>query len=276
MLLSRLFVYPLKAARGIELASSELTSQGLVHDRRFMLVDARGRFVSQRTHPVLATVEQALSPSALSLRSTVGTLEVPLAPRDGATREVEVWGDRVTARSLGRDASSYFTRLLGDEVDLVFLPHDSVREVDRDYAREGERVGFADGFPLLLACEASRAALEREAGVRVEMERFRPNLVIAESEPWAEDGWRSIVVDGPELSLELASVKPCARCTVTTVDPVTGDVGREPLVTLGRLRKRGNEVHFGQNLLVVTPLRDATSVLGRLDVGSAVRASATS
>jgi uncharacterized protein YcbX len=276
MILSRLFVYPLKAGRGIELTHAQVTSQGLLFDRRFMLVDARGRFVSQRTHPALALVEQRLTADTLVVSSRLGLLEVPLEPpreaREGATREVVVWGDRVAARSLGAEWAAYFSRLLEAEVELVRLEEGAVREVDRAYARGGERVGFADGFPFLLACEASRAALEREAGVPLVMERFRPNLVVSGSEPWSEDDWTSLRVDTAGGALVFPIVKPCARCTVTNVEPTTAAVGREPLATLERLRRRGNKVIFGQNLLVATELRDAATALGTLRVGDAVRA----
>src|SRR5207244_2548695 len=106
---------------------------------------------------------------------------------------------------------------LGLNCELVYFPDESTRQVDRNYAREGVQVGFADGFPLLLIAEASLEELNRRLAAPVTMKRFRPNLVVQGAPPFAEDTWRHISIGG----LDFQVVKPCERCSIPNVDPET-------------------------------------------------------
>jgi hypothetical protein len=125
------------------------------------------------------------------------------------------------------------------------MPEDSVRPVDPDYARSGDQVGFADGFPLLLITEASLQAFNTELGMAIGSGRFRPNIVVAGNAPYAEDEWRHLRIG----SIEFDVVKPCSRCVIPSLDPLTAQ--RQPIVskTLARTRRRGDAVYFGQNLI---------------------------
>jgi hypothetical protein len=147
------------------------------------------------------------------------------------------------ARDAGDEAAEWLGRFLGTSCRLVCLPDDRVRAVDPEFARPGDQVGFADGFPFLVIARASLDDLNARLPEPLSMVRFRPNLVIGGATPYAEDGWRRIRVG----ALELRLVKPCSRCTVPTVDPATGERGPEPLRTLTGYRRRGNKVYFGQN-----------------------------
>jgi uncharacterized protein YcbX len=122
---------------------------------------------------------------------------------------------------------------------------DTVRPADPEYAPAGTRVSFADGFPFLLISEESLADLNRRLADPLPMNRFRPNLVVAGAEPYAEDGWDRIEIGGVRLRM----VKPCARCVVTTTDQTTAQRGKEPLRTLATYRKVEGEVMFGQNVV---------------------------
>lgn len=141
--------------------------------------------------------------------------------------------------------------------------------MDPRYGREGDRVGFADGFPFpfLLLSEASLRDLNSRLAEPVSMLRFRPNLVVAGTEPYAEDGWREIEVG----AMRLRVVKPCARCSIVTVDPATAHRGKEPLRTLAMYRRDGEGVLLGQNLIHdmvgVLKVRDRVSVLATSNRG---------
>jgi len=261
MRLAGLGSHPLKSARGLRLQAAEAGTTGLRHDRRWMIVDADGRFVSQREDPRLGRIvpeigEDSLRLSAPSLHesglresglpeSGRPELTLPLDVGDGPARTVTIWGDRVEARACGPEADAWVAALLGPGHGLVAMPDDAVRPVDPGYAEPGDRVSFADGFPYLLTTTASLDELNRRAGTRLTMERFRPNLIVEGAAPFEEDRWRRIRIG--EVVFRVA--KPCARCVVTSLDPDTQEAGPEPLRTLARFRTRNGKVLFGQNLL---------------------------
>jgi hypothetical protein len=251
--LSALFVHPVKGARAVPVAEATVEPSGLSHDRRWMVVDDTGEFVTQRELPTLALIDVRVDAAgALDLRAHGrAPLTVP-ATATGERREVRVWGDSCSAVSAGAGAAVWLSEALGRRCELVQLPAGAEREVDPEYAR-GARVGFADGFPFLIATAASLDELNRRLAAPVDMRRFRPNLVIEGSAPHEEDTWREIAVGALRFTL----VKPCARCAVITVDPDRGERGKEPLATLAGYRAPGGDVHFGQNAVLSRSLLEA-------------------
>ncbi len=244
--MSGLWIYPVKSCRGVAVSRLELGDRGPVHDREWMVVDPAGRMVTQREHPGLARVGVRLEADRLVLGAPGrDPLELPLDRLEGPRREVSVWRDRCRAVSQGPAAAAWFSELLGTECELVRMAPEEVRPVDPRYARPGDRVGFADGFPLLLVSEASLADLNRRLDRPVPMARFRPNLVVTGCAPHAEDGWRHLQIAG--IGLRVA--KPCARCVVVTTHQETGKRSPEPLRTLATYRREGRKVLFGVNLV---------------------------
>jgi MOSC domain-containing protein len=244
--LSGLHIYPIKSAGGISLEAWEVDERGLHHDRRWMLVDASGRFMSQRRFPKMALIGVRIEPDFLLVEAPeMPPLEVPLLPPPANRMLAQVWSDLVEVSTVGGDADRWFGEYLGVSCTLVHLPDESIRPVDPAYGGARDRVGLADGFPFLLISEASLADLNVRLERPVPMNRFRPNLVVGGCEPFAEDDWRSVRIG----SITLRAVKPCARCTITTVDQETAATGKEPLRTLARFRRAGNKVLFGQNLI---------------------------
>lgn len=247
---TRIYIYPVKSAAGIEVAEAELDAFGLRLDRRWMVVDDAGRFLTQRQLPRMALIRVALEGGALRLTfPDAPILEVPVRAEEGAgagvRRRVVVWGDAVEAVDTGETAARWLSAALGRPARLVHLPDDAVRPVDPRYARPGDRVAFADAFPVLLISEDSLEELNRRLAEPVPMNRFRPNLVVRAGEPHAEDGWRRIRIGEVEFDV----VKPCARCAITLTDQATAERGKEPLRTLATYRTRNGKVLFGQNLI---------------------------
>jgi hypothetical protein len=261
--LTGLHVYPLKGARGIALEHAEVLPQGIRHDRRFMLVGEDGVFLSQRVHPRLALVEVAIGAAELAIAASGSHANVPLAP-EGPRRRVRVWDDDVDAIVVDGEASGLLSEHLGLRCSLVFMPDDIVRAVDPTYARPGDRVGFADGFPLLVAAQASLDDLNARLETPVPMNRFRPNLVIAGTEAWEEERHAGARIG--ELVVRMP--KRCARCTVTLVDQATGERGKEPLRTLATFRAENAEVYFAQNAIPdqagVVRVGDSVELLTRI------------
>ncbi|MDP9000583.1 MAG: MOSC N-terminal beta barrel domain-containing protein [Myxococcota bacterium] len=247
---SALFVYPVKSCGGIALERAVLDACGLSHDRRWMIVDDEGRFVTQRTEPRLALVGVSLTHDALVLTAPrMSALALPLWPQDGPSgrriRRVVIWRDEVDAFDCGEDAARWASDWLGSRASLVFMPDDVARPVNPKHGRAGDLVSFADAFPVLLASSSSLADLNARMAVPVPMERFRPNIVVSGCPSWAEDTWTRICISDVPLRV----VKPCTRCVITTVDQHTADRGVEPLRTLASFRTRENEVLFAQNCI---------------------------
>ncbi|MFJ2439508.1 MOSC domain-containing protein [Streptomyces sp. NPDC087658] len=273
--LHALRVHPVKSMAGYAPDSAAVEPWGLAGDRRWTLIDTAGKVVTQRQQPRLALVGAEPGPDGGVRLSApgLGALTVGV-PETGDRVVAEIFGtevDAVLARpgSGERDADGVHRRLsgyLGAEVRLVHLDDPArSRPVDPAFALPGETVGFADGFPLLVTTLASLDALNSlvsqgdhpEEGP-LPMDRFRPNLVVAGTTPWEEDGWRRLAVG--EVTFRVA--KPCGRCVITTTDQRTAERGREPLRTLGRHRRLDGRLVFGQNLVPEST--------GTLRVGDAV------
>lgn len=248
--LAEIHVYPLKGARGIALDRAHVLAGGLRHDRRFMLLDAEGVFLTQRAHPRVALVTTSLGASALTLGTPGGgSVDVPLAPT-GRRRTVRCWDDDVEAVEVEGPAGQLVSDHLGEACTLVYMPDDVVRPVEAPFGAPGDRVGFADGYPVLLAARASLAELNARLAATVPMNRFRPNVVVDGGAAFEEEQHARVRIGGTTFRMP----KRCARCAVTTVDQATAAVGKEPLRTLASYRTENNKVYFAQNL--IPDLRD--------------------
>lgn len=244
--LGGLYRYPVKSLRGESCGRLNLGPRGPLHDREWMVVDGEGRFLTQRQLPRMALIDTELTDESLVLRAPgMPELEVPRTA-SGERLPVQVWSDRCEAEAVGPEADAWLSEFLQTDCRLVHFPEHAVRQVDPAYARPGEQVGFADGFPLLLISEGSLALLNRKLPEAVEMRRFRPNLVVTGCEPHAEDRWRRIRIG----DIELRVVKPCSRCPIPGIDPETGERRGRVLETLMTYRRgEDNKIYFGQNLL---------------------------
>ena len=252
--ITSLHIYPVKGLKGVDLQSSKCTARGLEHDRRFMVVDHEGVFLTQRDHPRMATIWTDLAGDELELSApNVGEVRVPLIPTGPATMRVEVWRSVVDATPVSADADRFLTTYLGFPARLVYMPDTTRRMSNPDYAGPEKLVGFADGYAYLVTNTASLADLNERLAKRnqqpVPMNRFRPNLVVSGAAPYAEDGFGDIKIG----SAVLRGAKPCGRCQVTTTDQTTGEVsGPEPLATLATYRdSREFGQMFGMNCVTV-------------------------
>ena len=248
MHLSEINIYPVKSLQGIPLIEGVIEDRGLRHDRRWMLVDDKDRFLTQREHPIMGKISIELNGDSLSARCDAAELEVPSNPNTGEFRTVKIWKSSVRSEFYAQEINSWFSERLGIECRLVSMPEGAHREINPEYAirRFKDEVSFADGYPFMLLSEASLADLNSRLAEPVPMNRFRPNFVVADTEAFAEDKWKIIRIGTTVFHV----VKPCERCTIPTIDQCKGvKTGKEPLRTLSIYRTVKNNVLFGQNLI---------------------------
>ena len=244
--LSEIIIYPVKSLDGISLPSWQVTKTGFQYDRKWMLIDDQGQFLSQRRLPKMALIKTDLTAEQLILSApSQPDLVLDLVPMDRKNITSTIWRNQCEARHVSEEADYWFSCFLEIDCRLVYLPDEVIRPVDANYAQATDQVAFADGFPFLLISENSLLALNQDMQLNLPMRRFRPNLVIADCPSYAEDSWRKIRIG--EIDFRLP--KPCSRCAVPTIDPDTAQTGKEPLTTLNRLRKWQNKVYFGQNAI---------------------------
>jgi uncharacterized protein len=250
MVLSQIWIYPIKSARGIAVNETRLDVSGPLRDRRWMLVDDDGVFLSQRRLPKMALLSPRFDGEDIVVQAPdMPPLVIASWSGEGDWISVQVWRDQLKLPHPHLRYSEWFSSFLGQSCRLVHLPPTVVRGVEPPYNSRPWRVSLADGYPLLLVGQASLDLLNDRLRVPVGMERFRPNLVIGEAIAHEEDGWRRLRIG----EVELAVVKPCARCSIVLIDPNTGESGVEPLQMLARYRKEQQQVLFAQNALVITP-----------------------
>lgn len=260
-------VHPVKGMRAVDVSSAKVEVRGFRDDRRWLCVDANGKFLTQRSHPQLATVSATPTAFGISLSADgVGEIEIS-RPAGDERRKVVVWDAEVDAAATDTSASAFLSKLTGDETHLVFMDEKARRLKCSVYTPTPVPVSFADAFPVLVTTTGSLAALNRDiekhGGVAVPMARFRPNLVVDCEEPWAEDHWKALQIG--EIVLDL--VKLCDRCIVTTTDQKTGErISKEPLAGLARVHRstdpRIKGVIFGMNAVPRT--------LGEVRIGDPV------
>ena len=259
--IASIHVYPLKSCAPSTVEEAFVEHRGLRHDRRWLAVDAKGKFLTAREFPRLTLIRATLHAQGLQLDAPgMPSTLVRFPEADSVRSAVTIWDDTVAALSAHDDATAWISEFLRADCRLVYMDDACARSTDADYAKPGDEVSFADGYPLLLLSTSAIGHLNTRLANPVSPLRFRPNILVAGTEPHAEDGWKRIRIGEAEFDL----VKLCIRCVLTTVDFRTGerDPSGEPLRTLVQYRRTPKGVAFGQNL---TPRR-----LGRIRVGDAV------
>lgn len=258
LVLQDIYVYPIKGLGGVRVQQAIVQPRGLQYDRRWMLVDSLGVFLTQREHHRLALLQCSFTESELVITHKQGLLpplHLPLQPdTNGPRLLVTVWDSVVPAVAVSPEADTWFSRHVGMPVQLVYMPDDSRRPVDPHYAPD-DIVSFADGYPYLLIGQESLNDLNARLEQPLPMDRFRPNLVFGGGTPYLEDTLRDFKI-GP---VAFRGLKPCARCVVTTIDQQTAAMGKEPLRTLATYRKDDNKINFGMNC-VLQPRQSALAI----------------
>lgn len=247
--LQDIYIYPIKSLGGIRLNSAKVEERGFQYDRRWMLLNEKGRFLTQRQIPEMALLQPRILENGLEIihkGKELAPLLIPFDQTNDQRLTVSVWGDECEAVFVSKEVDLWFSNALGRKCHLVYMPDVSKRLVDTDFAPNGEIVSFADGYPFLVIGQASLDLLNQKLEAPIDMLRFRPNLVFSGGTPHIEDDWKKIQIG----DIKFMGVKPCARCAVPNINPQTAEKENEPTQTLKKYRQNGTKILFGQNLLI--------------------------
>ena len=263
LVVDSLHVYPLKGAAGFSPQSWLVDERGLRHDRRFMVVDADGVFISQRTNPRMALIRGEIAGDGLRISTAGGMIDVPFPLTNAPTLRATVWDDCFDVRIVDPNASRMLSEVLHAPAQLVWMPDDCERLTSIKRGEPRRHVSFADAAPLLLtttaALEELNTRLQRSGSSAIPMDRFRPNVVVRGATAGADDHWRTLRIGNAAFRVSNA----CKRCKVITIDQSTGEfAGNDPLTTLATYRAEGPSVTFGQHLMA--------EASGSISVGDAV------
>ncbi len=245
--LSEIWIYPVKSLGGVRVEKARVLEKGLQHDRRWMLIDENGKFLSQRSHPMMSLFKIRNNETGFEISFQGEVLELKTEPAAGAERTAVIWDDTVSVVEAATGYHRWFSDRLHFDCRLVSFPESNPRLIDPDYRLAGESVSLADGYPMLIIGQASLDDLNGRLNEPVPMNRFRPNFVFTGGTPYEEEKWHEFKIGQNAF----VGVKPCARCQVTTVDQQTAMVGKEPLLALSKYRRWNGNIYFGLNVIPV-------------------------
>ena len=245
--IASLHIYPIKSLGGISLSQSMVQTRGLQHDRRWMLVDEKGQFLTQREDSRLALFRCQMDADTLTVTHGTESLEIPLAEHSTETRRVKVWSSSLRAPLMDPRYSEWFSDLLGQPCSLVKMTQEAKRPKRLFTGPYLTELSFADAYPILILGTASHTALNERCPSPVPLDRFRANIIIHTTRPHEEDDWAELSIQSATLKV----IKPCARCQVISIDQQTAEKGKEPTRTLAQYRQKENKILFGANAIVL-------------------------
>ncbi len=245
LVLTDIYIYPIKSMGGIRLETANCLERGLEFDRRWMLVDERGRFVSQREHAHMSLFKISIDNDGFTLQYRDEHRSIPKQLTGNNFSDVQVWGDTCKGLILEDEVNSWLSNILGFEVRLAYQANDDQRKVDPDFAKNGEVTSLSDGYPYLALGQSSLDMLNEKLSDPIHINRFRANLVFSGGQPHEEDNWTAFKIGGTNFY----GAKPCSRCQVITINQETAEIGKEPTKTLARYRNFNHKIKFGMNVL---------------------------
>ncbi len=267
MQLSDIYIYPIKSLAGIRLDSVQLEIRGLKNDRRFLLIDEEGVFMTQRTIRQMALLHTALKEDKIHVwhkdqRDNV--LIIPTQPKAFIKeQEVDVWGISSICQVMPKAINEWFSNQLKTACQLVYMPDTAERRMKEKYSTERELVSFADGSPMLVIGQAGLDDLNQRLDSPVSMNRFRPNLVFSGGTPFIEDEWSMIKIGQHTLKV----THRCVRCNMVNINQETAEIVKEPNRTLASFRRFEKKIYFGVNTVWEKELSNSTDVI---KVGDAI------
>jgi uncharacterized protein YcbX len=265
LIISALYTYPIKSCHGISLTSTKIEARGLLHDRRWMLIDQNNRFISQREEAILSRFLLNINDHSLIVTFNEEQKIIPFLSEEEINSNsgelVKIWDDTCPAIAYNEDINNWFSQIIGKPCRLVYMPDSSMRQVDLEYASAGQITAFSDGYPILILGQESMNNLNSLLSTPISINRFRPNIVFTGGFPHVEDTFQKIRIN----NVQLECVKPSRRCNVPNINQETSIAGDEPTKTLAGYRLFDKRILFGNNTLVHS--HGLISVDDRIQVG---------
>jgi len=246
--ITSLFDYPLKSAKGNSLDVATVNLTGLNNDRSTAIIDKSNRIITGRDYPTLLGIKSKMEDGRLQLDiPEFGKHNMPL-PNNEQTLEVKLFRNTVLGMPFGKEASDLLSEYLNGDFRLIHLGKNHRPLLAKRGGKEGERTGFADSGPVHLINLRTLEYLNSKLSNSVSIKNFRPNIVMDGQEPFEEDNWSSIKINGCSFRVQ----EKTQRCVFTTIDPETydKDSGLQPLAAIAQMRlKRGSRPTFGITLV---------------------------
>lgn len=245
--LTEINIYPVKSLSGYSVKSAVVTDRGLQYDRRWMLVDESGKFLTQRSLHKMSLLKAEIKGEEVELWNKINNEKISFSIDQKTDKIINaiIWDDFVTTDQVSELVDQWLCDNLNTKCSLVYMPDSSRRMVDKKYSLNNDITSLSDAYPFLIIGEQSLNDLNSRLTQKISMDRFRTNFVFSGGISFDEDKWRKIQIG----QIMFYPVKPCSRCAVPTIDPSTGERGNEPLTTLSLFRKVDNKIYFGQNML---------------------------
>ncbi len=247
MKIKDIIIYPVKGMAGISVPSAMTTNRGFQHDRTWMLVNAEGKFITQREYASMALFKTKIDSSELVVEFEGDEISIPLVPSNSSKQRVKVWRHIFDATLVSDHVDQWFSNKLNMECRMVYMGPDDKRHKSLIKAPRKTELSFADGYPYLIIGTASFDGLQSKLEEPIAINRFRANIIIETTDPHCEERWDFIEVGGAVLKM----IKPCARCPVVNINQETGESTKSVLKTLSTYRKMSSKVYFGMNTVSI-------------------------
>ena len=248
---SQLYIYPIKSLGGILVNSVNITDRGFEYDRRWMLIDENNNFLTQREFGVMALLQVQIEENGLKVfhkEKENDFIIVPFISQKNERVETNIWGVPCKPLLVSDEVDNWFSKALNKNCRLVYMDDDTQVAIDERYNVDDKLTSFSDGYPILMISEASLADLNSRIREELPMSRFRPNLILNDTNAFEEDSMKEFVIN----NIIFYGVKPSARCVMTTIDQSTAEKGKEPLKTLATYRSKNNKIYFGENVIAAS------------------------
>jgi len=248
LVVSELYIYPIKSLGGIALSSATLSDRGFQYDRRWMLVDENNCFFTQREFPEMALLQVEVMHAGLRVyhkNNIDSSIIIPFISETNETATVKIWSNECEAQFVSNSIDEWFSEMLSFKCRLVYMPDATKRLVNEKYSLNKEITSFSDSHPILIIGQSSLDELNSRLPEPLPINRFRPNIVFTGGEAFEEDLMEHFIIN----DINFYGVKLCARCMITTINQDNAIAAKEPLRTLATYRMKDNNIFFGQNLL---------------------------
>jgi uncharacterized protein YcbX len=253
-----LYIYPIKSLAGIRVESAKAEEMGFENDRRWMLIDEKNQFITQRKYPNLSQFYPKMKADTIEISFQDLKHEFLINETLDEAIFSKVWDDETRVFEVNKETSKWFSKTLGLECKLVKIANNGDRKHSSSKLNTTLNVSLADGYPYLLIGSKSLNFLNEKLEEKIAIERFRPNIVISSSVAHEEDSFGDFQIG----AVNFKNAKPCGRCIMINNDPKNGIVKKEPLHTLNTYRKVDNSILFGTNVICMNE--------GEISVGEVV------